>query len=212
MKNIFLIVFVLTTQSIFAQDKKYPFEKWDEQVKKEAATAENTTYIGNKEKELVFLINLVRNNPKLYWETYAQKYIDENNIDNNSFLKSLKKELYEAKTVQYLIPDVDLQKMSDELALSQEKNGKAGHDKFNERIEKLPVKFKNSRIAENLYYGPFEPEHVIMSWLIDDGVNGVEHRKAILNPRNKFIGITVKPHKKQKNVVVMDFANQSYWE
>lgn len=212
MKKIIFIASILIYNILPAQNKNYPFEKWDEQTKKDAATAQSTDYLNNKEKEIVYLLNLVRNNPKLFWETYAQNYISENKLEKNSYTKSLKEDLFALKTIKYLIPDADLQKMSEELALSQEKSGKTGYGNFNERFKKLPRKFKDSVIAENVYYGTFEAEQVVMIWLIDNGEKGTPHRTEILNPKNKFIGVSIKTHKKEKNVVVMDLANQTYWE
>lgn len=212
MKKFIFITCFFIYHILPAQNKNYPFEKWDEQTKKDAATAENTSYLNNKEKEIIYLLNLVRINPKLFWETYAQKYITENKLEKNSYAKSLKEDLFKTKTLKYLIPDSDLQKMSEELSFSQEKSGKTGHEKFDERFKKLPRKFKDSSVSESVYYGTFEADHVVMIWLIDDGVKGTEHRNEILNPKNKFVGVSIKSHKKEKNVVVVNYANQTYWE
>jgi uncharacterized protein YkwD len=52
-----------------------------------------------------------------------------------------------------------------------------------------------SKISENMTFGPATPHDVIAALLVDDGISDRGHRKNILDPAVKVVGISCGPHK-----------------
>jgi len=61
-------------------------------------------------------------------------------------------------------------------------------------------------IAENLYYGSAGAEEIVVQLLIDQGVAGRGHRRAILNPSLAVVGVAIRRHPGYGSVCVIDFA------
>ena len=68
-----------------------------------------------------------------------------------------------------------------------------------------PLAFR-SRIDRNIMYGSDEPTDIVAQLLVDDGVPSRGHRKNILNPDFKIVGVAFGPHTKFKNMTVQNFA------
>jgi uncharacterized protein YkwD len=52
-----------------------------------------------------------------------------------------------------------------------------------------------AKISENMTFGPATPHDVVAALLIDDGIADRGHRKNILDPEVKVVGISCGPHK-----------------
>lgn len=62
-------------------------------------------------------------------------------------------------------------------------------------------------VGENLSFANVPAEEVVLLLLIDDGVPNRGHRKALLNPSFRLVGLASAPHRYGK-VCVMTFASQ----
>jgi uncharacterized protein YkwD len=60
--------------------------------------------------------------------------------------------------------------------------------------------------AENISVGVWHPLQAILSLLIDDGVPSKGHRKNILNPAHRCIGLSTVSHKMHGTFTVMKYA------
>jgi len=52
-----------------------------------------------------------------------------------------------------------------------------------------------SKISENMTFGPATPHDIVAALLIDDGIYDRGHRKNVLDPEVKTVGIACGPHK-----------------
>ncbi|HKW09984.1 MAG TPA: CAP domain-containing protein, partial [Gemmatimonadaceae bacterium] len=52
-----------------------------------------------------------------------------------------------------------------------------------------------AKISENMTFGPATAHDVVAALLIDDGITDRGHRKNILDPDVKTVGISCGPHK-----------------
>ena len=52
-----------------------------------------------------------------------------------------------------------------------------------------------TKINENMTFGPTTPHDVVAALIVDDGISDRGHRKNILDPDVKWIGISCGPHK-----------------
>jgi uncharacterized protein YkwD len=64
-------------------------------------------------------------------------------------------------------------------------------------------------VAENIIYGSTNPANwIVLRLLADDGAPDRGHRKNLLDPRYRFIGIACGPHANYEGMCVMDFASR----
>ena len=75
---------------------------------------------------------------------------------------------------------------------------------LNQRVERYG-RWTGS-IAENLTFGVESPLQIIVMLLIDEGVPSRGHRRNILNPKLRDVGVAIRPHRRFGTVCVQDFA------
>lgn len=89
------------------------------------------------------------------------------------------------------------------------RRGLTGHkgadgSEFTRRIERYGA--WSGEIGENIVYGPEKPRDVILQQLVDDGVADRGHRRNLLNPVWRYVGIACGPHTRYGTMCVLDFA------
>lgn len=197
-KIIILLCFTFLTTYSNAQSV------WAPSLLKSANTGEKINYLTATEKEVIYYINLVRSNPALFEKTYLKKFLDSAKINNN-FTKTLIKTLKETKALPLLEPSKVLFDEAKSHAVKFGKSGKIGHDNFADRMKSIKGQF-GDLVAENCDYGNSNALDIVISLLIDEGDSNFGHRKNILDPNFKFIGVSIQPHKKYEWNCVMDFG------
>ena len=168
--------------------------EWDMKVLEAANTAKEISHLSQEEKSIIFYTNLVRMNAPLFAETYLKSYLEKNNISNNKWVVSLKKDLKKAPLMSPLEPQEDLYEAARNHAEKSGKTGRTGHFDFNERTKELMKKY--DEIGENCEYGSANGLSVVMNLLIDEKVSNLGHRKNILNAEFKYLGTSIQKHKK----------------
>lgn len=199
MKHLVYILLFLSAP-LFAQEKA---KTWDAQTLAKANTAKNEKYLSKKEKEVIFYMNLVRLNPKLFGETYLKNYLDSTG-ENSTYTKSLIKQLPKQRSMDVLVPAKDLWELSKAHATKFGKEGKVGHGSYDQRIKTLREKY--SGMGENCDYGNERAIDIVMSLLIDEDVKSLGHRANILRVAYKYVGTSIQPHKTYNWNCVMDFG------
>jgi hypothetical protein len=194
-----LLFYILFSSAIIAQQKQ-----WDPAVLQKANTAKDAAYLTSEEKAVIFYMNLVRLNPKLFGETYLKKYLDSTG-DHNSYTKSLIKTLPATAAMDVLMPAKDLSAFSKAYAIKSGKENKTGHGNFKERTRGIRNNY-GGYMAENCDYGNSKAFDIVMSLLIDENIQSLGHRKNILDPNYKYIGTSIQPHKGYEWNCVMDFG------
>lgn len=163
----------------------------------------------NQTKEVLTLLNAARSNPQDFISTYVRPYLKANNLENNAYAKSLIADLSKTKSMDPFNLSQALTKTATDHAKDMGFSGATGHNStdgtsFDTRLR------KNAKaaglIGENCDYGDEAALDIVMHLLIDDGVESVGHRKNILEPNFKFIGIGIEKHKTYNTNCVMDFA------
>jgi len=198
-QRFFPLLFLLVFSSAACAQKK----TWDRAVLEKANTAKDAAYLTSEEKAVIFYLNLVRLDPKLFGETYLKKYLDSTG-DRNSYVTSLLKALPLTKPMDVLLPAQDLCAFAKAHATKFGKENKVGHDNFKERTKTIRNNYAG--IAENCDYGNDKAFDIVMSLLIDEGIQSLGHRKNILNPKYRYIGTSIRPHKGYDWNCVMDFG------
>jgi uncharacterized protein YkwD len=80
---------------------------------------------------------------------------------------------------------------------------------LNQRIERYGR--WSGHIAENIVYGPSDPRDAVFEQLLDFGIMDRGHRRTLLNPVWRYVGIACGPHALYGTMCVLDFASD-YWE
>lgn len=190
------------------KNSEYYFEAYENPIFCLANTAEQTDYLAQAEKELIYLQNLVRMNPKLFNQTYVKTYYELNpRASNSSYAKSLVKDLKEYEKGQLLYPQKAIFDAAEFHANDMGETGNTGHTSadgtsFFERLKKYGV---SGYIAENCSYGENEALDILMQLLIDRNVKSLGHRKNIMNGIYSKVGVAVRPHKIYKSNAVLDY-------
>ena len=201
---ILLFLFAVASLSFTKHVKKtYPFEKWRSSQLDSANTAKNIKSLSDDEKNVIFFTNLVRVNPKLFGETYAQKYIDSTK-DHSSFAQSLLTELKTKKALPPLQVDSVLCVTSADHATKTGKAGTVNHDGQEERYDKVKKRFGSW--GENCDFGKGNAFCIVMRLLIDQDNADFGHRENILADDFTHIGTAIRPHKIYGLVCVQDFG------
>lgn len=201
----FTLIFMLVFNGPgFAQEKeKYPFSKWDEKTIKKAESYTEDDNIPGLEKEIIYLTNLCRLNPKLFAQTYVKQYLDDNNLKTAN-TASLVKDLNKCPKLDVLAYSEDLYFCARAHAESNGKKGLEGHQNYNARFKKYASSYTTH--GENCDYGNSTAIDVVMNLLIDEDVPGMGHRKNILDKTFKALGVAYAVHKKLDHNVVMCFG------
>lgn len=173
-----------------------------------------TSFIGatqSREEEVVKLLNAVRTNPQGFLKSHVNAYLEENDLTKNSYARSLISDLKKLAAMGELRTSKVLSEVAQLHALDMGTSGAVGHTSsdgttFSERLRKKGK--AGGMIAENCDYGNEEPLDIVMALLIDDGIKSLGHRKNILEPTYRWIGIAIEKHKTYRVNCVMDFAEK----
>ena len=206
MKTTVLLSLFLFSLQLSAQHEVW--EKWDQQVIDRANTAKEFSSFTDEEKKVVFFMNLARLDGPLFSETILDAYVEENFLDDNSYLKSLRRDLQKIKDLPLLIPEEDLTRIAQGHAEESGRTGHTGHKDFEKRFDPYIGK-PYSSVAENCSYGFSDAVGIVIQLLVDDGVKSLGHRENTLNEEFNSVGIAIREHKTYNYNCVIDFGRKS---
>lgn len=186
-------------------------------------TAANVSYLSSIEKEVIFEINLFRSNPAEYAEKYIAPlanrykgkllyYPNDKPLQTKEGAKALiecVRELKKAAPLPIVYPSQGLTKAATDHVKDQSKTGRTGHKGSDNSDSKKRIERYGDwkvRIAENIAYGGISARQIVIYLLVDDGQYDRGHRKNLLQPDFKMVGVSYGNHPVYKNMVVMDFA------
>ena len=176
--------------------------EWNKPEYARCNTAENVNYMSAAEKNMIYVLNLVRANPKLFVNTVLLKYPGRSGQDhllNDSFyFQSLVKTLLVLKPLSILQPDKECYSSAHCHALLSGISGYVGHERQNIDCERIT--YFNGECCD---YGHNDPVDIILSLLIDEGVESLGHRSICLGEYEK-LGVSVQPHKVYGYNAVLD--------
>jgi len=206
----FTIILIFTTTLTYGQQpvsidnlvKNWPIEQLNT-----ASVDNEVLYMNQEEKDVVFICNLARVNGPLFISTILEPYMDSENINRDWYVKSLIKTLEQQKSYPALGTDKLLFQLAYNHAVESGNRGTLGHNGFNSRFNK--AKNYYSTFAENCYYGRDIPIEIAMGLLIDIGESDLGHRKNILDPKLKYVGVSIQPHRSvYESNCVMEFGGK----
>jgi len=203
MKFYLLLPLLFFAFPLYSQNSVW--DNWEPEVVRGLHTAEGIGYLTEEEQKVVLFMNMARHDGPLFASTFLEAYVEENEVENSSYLRSLKKDL---KKTSGLVPfevEEDLTVVAQGHADLSGRTGHTGHKDFNERFAPLRGN-PYTAWAENCSYGYKDAVEIVISLLIDEGVKGVGHRNNMLNPSFNAVGVAIYPHKKYRTNCVIDFG------
>lgn len=173
-------------------------QQWEEATMIKCNTAKDIGYLTREEKEVVFYLNLVRVNPKLFVQTYLKNYLDTAPIKKTEYLHSLLDELNRMNPIGIIEPQFDLYQVAKKHATEMGIQGKTGHvslngESYEKRAENISKRYEKA--LENCQYGYSDALSIVIDLLIDEDIVDVSHRKSLINKDVKYIGVSIKKHK-----------------
>jgi uncharacterized protein YkwD len=194
------------------QTKTFSFSQatinsWDKEILAKANTAIHAEYLSQEEKNVILYTNLARLNGPLFAETFLSEFLQKNQVKQQKFVNSLKKDLKKSPAMAPLQSQKDLSEAAKGHAEASGKKGSLGHQNFQARTKTVLAKYRN--IGENCQYGYSDGFSIVLDLLIDEGIEDLGHRKNILNPEFENIGVSIQPHKKFRFNSVMNYGGPS---
>ena len=183
-----------------------PWELWDAELIRTLNTAAHAAYLNDEEKKVILFMNMARYDGQLFSETFLKAYIQEKGLENNTYIRSLRRDLKKVQQLKALMPEQDLTAVARQHARLMGEKGRTGHDGFKKRFEPL-MGNPYLHVGENCSYGYERAIDIVLSLLIDDGIEDVGHRKNILAPDFNAVGVAIRPHKTYRVNCVMDFGS-----
>lgn len=166
-------------------------------------TACKASYLSPAEKEVIYILNLVRSYPALFAKTVLNKFPSlpgRNYLPKDVvYYQSLKDTLLTLKPKSLLYPDSLCFVSARCHAIQSGIEGTKGHTRTTGDC------IKNTHYnAECCDYGNKDPLAIVLSLLIDLRVPSLGHRKACLD-NYKLLGVSIRPHELFGSNAVLDF-------
>ena len=178
-------------------------DEWNKPVYTKCNTAEKVTYMNEQEKEVIYILNLVRTYPKLFANSVLKKYPErtgnEQLLKDTYYFQSLMDTLLAMQPGSLLLPDNLCYTSAQCHAYQSGITGYDGHER-----KRADCRKKEYYDGECCDYGNDDPLEIILSLLIDEGVESLGHRSICLGDYEK-IAVSIQPHKVWKFNTVLDF-------
>lgn len=206
MKYYFLTLIALLTSSFKTANWQINDEKLGY-----CNTAKDIGYLSAEEKEVIYYINVVRTQPKLFAQYYLKNYLDTAPIKQTVYLNSLINELNSMQAVEILEPQFDLFEVAKKHATEMGLQGKTGHtslsgESYESRASDLSERYEKA--MENCQYGYSDGLSIVIDLLIDEDIPDVSHRKSLLHKEVKYIGAAIRKHKVYRYNCVIEMGYQ----
>lgn len=177
---------------------------WNDVTYRTCNTAVSESYLSNDEKDVIYILNLVRTNPVLFTKTVLLKYPAKSGngylAEDSFYFISLVNTLNKMTPLALLYPDENCFISAKCHAYNSGITGYAGHDRRSN-----DCKTKKNYYGECCEYGHKDPLDIVLSLLIDEGIPSFGHRDLFLSKFSK-IGVSIQPHRKYGTNTVVDFS------
>jgi len=176
--------------------------EWNNEEYGKFNTAKDIKYLSNTERNVIWILNMVRRNPVLFLNSVLldpKSDVFKTPKERSSYYNSLVADLKILTPNQTpLMPDSNLFVSAKCHAYESGKTGYVGHDRKKKKCEA-------DFYGECCDYGSSKPIDIVMSLLIDEDVPSLGHRKIMLSNRYSLIGVSTQPHIEYRTNTVLDF-------
>jgi uncharacterized protein YkwD len=177
--------------------------EWDKPEYRVCNTAAEVTYLSEKEKQIIYILNMARMNPALFAKSVVMQYPEysgEESLKQSDYFRSLLEFLKNKKTMPLLTPEKTLFESAKCHAESSGSSGYVGHNR-----QTAACRSVETFMGECCQYGYADPISIVLDLLIDEGVPSLGHRIILFKPHTQ-IGVSLQPHKKYRWNAVLDLG------
>jgi len=199
-KHFFFLFLLITLEisvdgqgAVIMQDKAFVYQHTRDSTLLYSIIREQAfSKMSDIEQESVYWINFLRSNPRTFRTNFLKPFLAQFPEMQSAAARSLDKELAEATSMSILLPATNLEKAAMLQARYLVESNQFTHTgpkgkPFKSRMEDVGVK---ECAGENLFEGKADPLVSLMLLLIDQGVTGYGHRRALLNEAFNMIGVS----------------------
>ncbi|MCK4747704.1 MAG: CAP domain-containing protein [Bacteroidales bacterium] len=204
--SLYLVSMLLLSINLSAQTSVW--DSWEADVVRSLYTSRGTPYLNEEEQKVILFMNMARHNGPLFAETFLTVYVEENQVEKSSYLRSLYQDLNKASGLVPFKPEEDLTAVAQGHATRSGETGHVGHKDMQKRFAPLRGNPYNAW-GENCSYGFEEAISIVITLLIDEGIKDMGHRKNILNEEYNSVGVAIRPHKSYRVNCVIDFGKKN---
>lgn len=176
---------------------------WNDIKYSKCNTAVKVAYLSKDEKDVIYILNLIRTYPALFAKTVLKKYPDASGkgylAEDSFYFISLVKTLEKMEPLNMLYPDVKCFESARCHAIKSGLTGYVGHDR--KTADCKAVTHFNGECCD---YGHSDPLEIVLSLLIDEGIPSLGHRLVMLSSYTK-IGVAIQAHRRYGHNAVLDF-------
>ena len=178
-------------------------QEWSNKIYNNCNTAANMNYLSSEEKNVVWVSNMLRQNPQLFLTSvllnpHCDLFVKKEN--RNNYYNSLIATLQQLKPIKtFLKPDSLNYESAKCHAVYSGLNGYVGHERDQSGC-------KEHFYGECCDYGYSNAVDILLHLLIDDGIPNLGHRKICLSPDYLSIGVSIQPHTLYGFNTVIDFG------
>ena len=215
MKCLVFILLISLPFDVFAQPSKTKIlpvsplsgfdREWNKPQYSNCNTAAQIPYLSGAEKQVIYILNLMRANPQFVLNSVVRKYINQspyvNAAKNKFYIESLMQTLNKLTPLPPLTPNEKCYLSARCLAQIEGQAGYMGHDR-----KTKDCKNKSFFDAECIAYGNNDPLDIVMNLLIDAGIPSLSHRKICIDNYTS-VGIDISTHKTWQYIAVIDFVH-----
>jgi Cysteine-rich secretory protein family len=161
------------------------------------------------DKDMIYWVNIMRKDTRAFFEKYVAEFIRQYPESGGGNANSLKRDLDKAGKLQLMKPSAILQKEAFSHASDVARNMKRlSHESssgksFQQRMKDRGI---TECAGENIYEGKQDALRAVILLLIDQGVPGVGHRKALLENHFNLMGTASVLKGGRNYIIVQDFS------
>ena len=211
MRNVMVLISLLIVNVCIAQNTSpsapasplasYSTE-WNKPEYRLCNTAAKVAYMSEKEKLVIYVINLVRTYPVLFAKTVLAQYPALSGKDeltkDQYYYQSLLTTLLAMNPLPLLTDNEKCYQSAACHAKLSGITGYIGHNRNSDECQKKKYFF-----GECCQYGNDDPVEIVLSLLIDKDVPSLGHRKILLG-KYTSAGVSIQPHKTYRFNTVID--------
>lgn len=176
---------------------------WNDVKYSKCNTAVTAAYLSKGEKDVIYILNLIRAYPALFVKTVLKKYPEASGngylAEDSFYFISLVKTLEQMEPLNILTADKDCFESAKCHATSSGIAGYVGHVR-----QTKDCQAKTSFNGECCDYGHSDPLDIILSLLIDEGIPSLGHRMVCFTSYAK-VAASIQPHTRYGRNAVLDF-------
>ncbi len=180
------------------------------------------TYLGSEEARVIAELNLLRTKPQQYRALLeATRSYYRGNLyvrpgggpiqtkEGVAALEEAIEALRDQPALEPVQPSLGLTLAARDHVRDQGATGSTGHDGSDgsHPADRMKRYGDGGYLGENIAYGYSTARDIVIQLLVDDGVPDRGHRKNLLNPAYREVGVAIGPHRGFRTMGVMDLAS-----